>query len=123
VDQVIRRLRDRASQLKGTKRDELEKEMAYFRNQRHRMGYALYRQATFPIGSGIVAAACKTLVSSRLKRSGMRWTIAGGQASLTLRRLIQSERWSRAWVLFSNDCRKPVTIKTTNGPKALDPAA
>jgi hypothetical protein len=123
VDKVIRRLRYRASQLKGKKRDELEKELAYFRNQRHRMSYALYRQAKFPIGSGIVEAACKTLVSSRLKRSGMRWTIAGGQAILTLRSLIQSERWSRAWFLFSNDCHKPVTIKTTNGPKALDPAA
>jgi hypothetical protein len=123
VDKVIRRLRYRASRLKGTKRDELEKEMAYFRNQRHRMGYAVYRQAKFPIGSGVVEAACKTLVSSRLKRSGMRWPIAGGQAILTLRSLMQSERWSRAWFLFSNDCRKLVTIKTTNGPEALDPAA
>jgi hypothetical protein len=123
VLKVIRRLRYRASRLKGQKRDELEQEIAYFRNQRHRMGYAVYRQAKFPIGSGVVKAACNTLVSSRLKRSGMRWTIAGGQAILTLRSLIQSERWSRAWFLFSNDCRKPVTIETANGPKTLDPAA
>lgn len=123
VVKVIRRLRYRASRLKGKKRDELEKEIAYFRNQRHRMCYAGYGQAKFPIGSGVVEAACKTLVSSRLKRSGMRWTIAGGQAILTLRSLIQSERWSRAWFLFSNDCRKPVTIETIDGPKTLDPAA
>lgn len=123
VVKVIRRLRYRASRLKGKKRDELEKEIAYFRNQHHRMCYAVYGQAKFPIGSGVVEAACKTLVSSRLKRSGMRWTIAGGQAILTLRSLIQSERWSRAWFLFSNDCRKPVTIETIDGPKTLDPAA
>ena len=29
------------------------------------------------IGSGIAEAACKTVVSTRMKRSGMRWTPAG----------------------------------------------
>jgi hypothetical protein len=123
VDKVIRRLRYRARPLRGKKRDDLEQAIAYFRNQRHRMRYAVYRQDHVPIGSGVVEAACKTLVSSRLKRSGMRWTIAGGQAIFTLRSMIQSERWPRAWALLRHDFRKSVTIVTTYGPETLDPAA
>ena len=39
----------------------------------------------------------KTLVTQRMKRSGMRWRIAGGQAVLTFRALIKSARFDRAW--------------------------
>ena len=34
---------------------------------------------------------CKTLVTERLKRSGMRWSVRGGQAILTLRAWLQSQ--------------------------------
>ena len=49
------------------------------------------------IGSGVVEAANKTLVTQRMKRSGMRWRIVGGQAVLTFRALIKSGRFERAW--------------------------
>ena len=123
VDKIIGRLRYRVSRLRGRQREQREKALTYFRNQRERMRYAAYRQANLPIGSGVVEAACKTLVSSRLKRSGMRWGIAGGQAVLTLRSVIQSDRWERAWFLLRNDFRKPVTVVEAHGPKVLDPAA
>jgi hypothetical protein len=123
VDKIIGRLRYRVSRLRGRKREQLEKALTYFRNQRERMRYAAYQQANLPIGSGVVEAACKTLVSSRLKRSGMRWGIAGGQAVLTLRSVMQSDRWERAWFLLRNDFRKPVTVVEAHGPKVLDPAA
>ena len=109
--------------MRGRKRDEVEKELTYFRNQRSRMQYWAYRQANLPIGSGVVEAACKTLVSARLKRSGMRWRLAGGQAVLTLRSVIQSGRWERAWSLLSKDFQKPVAIVTADGQRVLDPAA
>jgi hypothetical protein len=38
-------------------------------------------------------ASYKTLVTQRLKRSGIAWTNVGGQPILTLRSLIQSNRW------------------------------
>lgn len=123
VDKIIGRLRYRGSRLRGRKREQREKALTSFRNQRERMRYAAYRQANLPIGSGVVAAACKTLVSSRLKRSGMRWGMAGGQAVLTLRSVRQSERWERAWFLLRNDFRKLVTVVEADGPKVLDPAA
>lgn len=123
VDKVIGRLRYRASRRRGRQRERLEKELTYFRNQRSRMRYAQYRRDGLPIGSGVVEAACKTLVTQRLKRAGMRWEMAGGQAILTLRSVIQSERWERAWSLLRHDFRKPVCVVTADGPEALDPAA
>jgi len=123
VDTIIGRLRYRVSRLRGRKREQREKALTSFRNQQDRMRYAAYRQANLPSGSGGVEAACKTLVSSRLKRSGMRWGIAGGQAIWTLRSVMQSDRWERAWFLLRNDFRKPVTVVEASGPKVLDPAA
>ena len=101
----------------------LNTERPYFKNQRERMDYADYQERGLPMGRGVVEAACKTLVSSRLKRSGMRWGMAGGQAVLTLRSVIQSDRWERAWFLLRNDFRKLVTVVEADGPKVLDPAA
>ena len=72
-------------------------ELAYFRKNRHRMRYALMAARGIPIGSGVVEAACKTLVAQRLKCSGMRWGIDGGQAILTVRGWTQSERFDSAW--------------------------
>ena len=123
VDKIIGRLRYRVSRRRGRQREQREKALTSFRNQRERMRYAAYRQAHLPIGSGVVEAACKTLGASRLKRSGMRWGIAGGQAVLTLRSVMQSDRWERAWFLLRNDFRKPVTVVEAHGPKVLDPAA
>jgi hypothetical protein len=73
---------------------------AYFRAHRHRRRYADLRAHNLPIGSGVVEAACKPLVSQRLKRSGMRWRTAGGPAILPFRALWQSERFERAWPLL-----------------------
>jgi hypothetical protein len=55
-------------------------------------------------------ASCKTLVTQRLKRSGMTWTHAGGQAILTLRSLIQSNRWRSAWTLLSANFCKVIKV-------------
>jgi hypothetical protein len=75
--------------------------LKYFRHHRHRMRYASFARRHLPIGSGLVEAACKTLVTQRLKRSGMRWRHDGGQAILTLRALEQSGRFDRAWRMLA----------------------
>jgi hypothetical protein len=50
-----------------------------------RMRYPAFRAQGMQIGSGIAEAACKMVVSTRTKRSGMRWTPAGLDAVLALR--------------------------------------
>ena len=74
------------------------------------MPYARLRAQNVPIGSGIVEAACKTLASQRLKRSGMRWRQVGGQAILTFRALCQSDRFDRAWDLLATTYKRPVEL-------------
>ena len=61
------------------------------------MTYADFRRRGVPIGSGVVEAACKSLVKSRLCRSGMRWTRKGGLHILYLRAHIKSGRWDKFW--------------------------
>jgi hypothetical protein len=92
------------------RRQAIHTALAYFREHRHRMPYAHLRAQNLPIGSGVVEAACKTLVSQRLKRSGMRWRMAGGQAILTFRALCQSERFERAWPLLVTTYKRSVTL-------------
>ena len=50
-----------------------------FRNNRHRMQYALVLKSNYPIGSGVTTkATCKTLVTQRMKCAGMRWEYKWG---------------------------------------------
>jgi hypothetical protein len=110
ADTVIRSFRYYLGRLSGKNKAALQTELTYFLNQRSRMDYALYLQQGLPIASGVIEATCKTLVTQRMKCSGMRWGMPGGQAILTLRSLIQSDRWPQAWSLIQAQFRKPVSI-------------
>ena len=106
VEKVIRTLaylRDRHPRRTG-----LATELGYFRRNRARMHYATAKAQGLPIGSGVVEAACKTLVTQRMKRSGMRWRHDGGQAILTLRGLVQSDRFDHGWQLLAQCYRANV---------------
>jgi len=46
----------------------------------------------WPIGSGVVEAACKTVVSARFKQSGMHWSRTGADALLLFRTALLSGR-------------------------------
>jgi hypothetical protein len=105
VTQALCRLRRRYP-----RRQVLHKAVAYFREHRHRMSYARLRAQHLPIGSGVIEAACNTLVTQRLKRSGMRWRRAGGQAILTVRAWCQSDRFERAWELLAATYKQPVAL-------------
>ena len=93
-----------------SQRKTLAKQLAYFRSQRHRMHYSHYVRLNLPIASGVVEASCKTLVTQRLKQSGMFWSDSGAQGILTLRSLIQSDRWQRGWELLRKSYIVPVSI-------------
>jgi hypothetical protein len=110
VEIVIRSIKYHFSRARGRRREQIEEQLTYFRNQRHRMQYARYLREGLPIASGVIEAACKTLATQRMKQSGMSWGQVGGQAILTLRSLIQSNRWERAWALLHADFCKSVNV-------------
>ena len=103
VIRALRYLRDRA----GRNRTAIERELAFFRKHRKRMRYRDLSDRGVAIGSGVVEAANKILVTQRMKRSGMRWRIVGGQAVLTVRALIKSGRFDRAWAGLMGDVDTP----------------
>lgn len=95
---LIRAARYRRSLIK--KNPEIELEIKYLQNNRKRMNYFELRQKNLPIGSGVVEAACKNLIGARMKKSGMRWSVDGGQTILTLRSILLSNRWEKYWSYF-----------------------
>ncbi len=108
ADKVIRalvHLRDR-----HPRRRKIATELAFFRKNRHRMRYAAWAAKNLPIGSGVTEAACKTLATQRMKRSGMHWRHDGGQAILTFRALAQSGRFDRGWALLAKTYKRHVPI-------------
>jgi len=86
----------------------LHEALTYLENNRDRMRYASVRKRKLPIGSGHVEATCKTLVTVRMKRSGARWKIQGGQAIMHLRSLALSSRWDPAMDYILALYRTPV---------------
>jgi hypothetical protein len=69
----------------------------YVTTNRTRMRYPLFRAQGLCVSSGVVEAACKVVVGARLKRSGMRWTLAGADAILALRACHLSGRFDAFW--------------------------
>jgi hypothetical protein len=83
--------------LRGGVKNEVDYESAYayLRQRVGTMGYADLLRRRLPIGSGVTEAACKILFTQRMKQSGMKWTIAGGQSILTLRTILLSGVWKQ----------------------------
>lgn len=81
----------------GKTRSIPETEAEYFRSNAERMRYPRFRAQGMHVGSGIAEAACKTVVTTRAKRSGMRWTPAGLDAILALRISVLNGSFDRCW--------------------------
>jgi hypothetical protein len=86
-----------ALDLPKSRREKLAQERTFFRRNKVRMDYANFLARGLPIGSGPVEAACKSIVKTRLCRSGMRWSRQGGQRILHLRCFVKSNRWNEFW--------------------------
>lgn len=81
----------------GQSRSPLVIEADYFRTNAHRMRYLAFREKGMHIGSGIAEAACKSVVSTRAKQSGMRWTPHGLDAILALRTTVLNQDFDQTW--------------------------
>jgi len=60
-------------------------EADYFERNAERMRYPTFRRQHLFVGSGVIEAGCKTVIGSRLKQSGMFWTVRGANAIIALR--------------------------------------
>ena len=81
----------------NAQRAEFWKAYRYLRRHRRLMDYHGYRRRGLPIGSGVTEAACKTVFTQRLKRSGMRWHGETGQVIVDLRLIHLSGIWDDAF--------------------------
>lgn len=102
TERVLRSLDyyERTARLSKSRRTALDAERTFFTRNAHRMDYARFRRNGWPIGSGPVEAACKSVVKTRLCRSGMRWSRTGGQHILSLRTHVKSNRWNAMWTQY-----------------------
>lgn len=78
----------------------------YLTNQGPRLAYADFRARGYDIGSGRVESACKHVVASRMKRSGMIWSDLGAQEMLSLRTAYLNGAWERLWATKPLAARK-----------------
>lgn len=65
--------------------EEARKAIGYFDTNRHRMRYPTFHAQGLCTSTGVLEAGCKNIVATRLKRSGMRWTVRGANAIIALR--------------------------------------
>lgn len=81
----------------GSRKSIPQQAVGYFTTNAERMRYPVFRAQGMHVGSGIAEAACKTVVATRLKRSGMRWTPAGLDALLPLRTSVLNQTYDTFW--------------------------
>ena len=85
-------------QIKKDKKDTIQSSITYFTNHLHQMNYSEYIQNNWPIGSGVIEAACKVIIKQRLCNSGMKWTDNGARTVLALRCFNKSDgMWEQFW--------------------------
>ena len=77
--------------------DKLRIEADYFHRNALRMRYPKFRRQHLFVGSGVIEAGCKTVIGSRLKQSGMFWTLRGANAIIALRCCQINARFEDYW--------------------------
>jgi hypothetical protein len=75
----------------------IEEPLTYLCKREALMNYPAYQQDGWPIGSGTVESANKTVMQAHLKGAGMHWEPAHVNPMLALRTAVCSDRWSEAW--------------------------
>lgn len=77
--------------------EKLRTEADYFQRNAERMRYPKFRRQHLFVGSGVIEAGCKTVIGSRLKQSGMFWTVRGANAIIALRCCHLNRRFEDYW--------------------------
>lgn len=77
--------------------EKIRTEADYFQTNAERMRYPQFRRQHLFVGSGVIEAGCKTVIGSRLKQSGMFWTVRGANAIIALRTCHLNGRFEDYW--------------------------
>jgi len=77
--------------------DKIRTEADYFERNAERMRYPKFRRQHLFVGSGVIEAGCKSVIGSRLKQSGMFWTVRGANAIAALRCCHLNGRFEDYW--------------------------
>jgi hypothetical protein len=93
VVKTLRELRPSSTELAKTVSNEAD----YFERDGAGMRYPAFRAQGFFAGSGVVEAGCREVIGSRLKRSGIFWTVRGANAIPALRCCRLSGRFEDCW--------------------------
>ena len=72
-------------------------EADYLERNAERMRYPKFRRQHLFVGSGVIEAGCKTVIGSRLKQSGMFWTVCGANSVIALRCCHLNGRFENYW--------------------------
>lgn len=67
----------------------------YIENNRGRIDYRRYKLRGYYIGSGAIESGNKLVIQQRMKQSGMRWSVSGGQYIAALRAKYTSNQWDK----------------------------
>jgi len=84
------------------KRKGIDRRLNYFRSHQARMQYRIYRRNGWPIGSGEVEGACKSLIKQRTDLSGQRWSPDGALNVLWVRALVNDGLHDKFWISHTN---------------------
>jgi len=77
--------------------EKIRVEADFFEKNAERMRYPKFRKMHLFVGSGVIEAGCKTVIASRLKQSGMFWTVRGANAIIALRCCFLNGRFEDYW--------------------------
>lgn len=100
----------------------LNEHLNYLATRRAQIGYHLFEQQGWPVGSGSGEAAHTVVVHSRMKLAGMRWAERNVDSMLALRNLACNDRWAEGWALIAARARQsPPPDPVPEQPKKLLP--
>ena len=110
------------AQLRGIETENVELarqitlEADYFERNAARMRYEEFRRQGLFVRSGVIEAGCRTVIASRLKRSGPFWSVRGANAVTALRCCRLSGRFDDYW-----ESPAPRRLSVTNLSRTLEP--
>lgn len=93
----------------------------YLLKYRDFLRYDQYLAAGYPIATGVIEGACRSLVKDRMEVTGARWSMAGAEAVLQLRALRASGDFESYWKfhLAQEQKRHHTKLYTDGQPPAI----